>query len=190
MRLLFFALLLTAASPALAQEDIPAPVKFGEAEITFARGEDEEITVSYNGVELYRNFYVSFDRIVTLAGEEVALLSGGDGGNACGPNSLIVTLPVDSPDAKLEVIGACGSPAPAVTIDEIYYVPYLEAGRDRAGQELVAVTRTGRRRQACLHTENGHQLGEFGSEDGERSLGPVRQCRYLCCRTGTARGQI
>lgn len=128
MRLLFFALLLTAASPALAQEDIPAPVKFGEAEITFARGEDEEITVSYNGVELYRNFYVSFDRIVTLAGEEVALLSGGDGGNACGPNSLIVTLPVDSPDAKLEVIGACGSPAPAVTIDEIYYVPFLKPG--------------------------------------------------------------
>lgn len=128
MRRLALPFLLIAVLPALAQEDIPAPVKFGDSEIIFARGEDEEVTVSYKGTELYRNYYVSFDRIVKLAGEDVALLSGGDGGNACGANSLIVTLPADAVDAKLEVIGDCGAPEPAVTLNEIYYVPYLMPG--------------------------------------------------------------
>ena len=128
MRPLLFALFLTAAMPAIAQEDLPAPVKFGDAEITFARGEDEEITVSHNGVELYRNFYVAFSQVANIEGQDVAILSGGDGGNACGPNALIVTLPEDSPDAKLEVIGECGSPEPAVTSNEIHFVPFVRPG--------------------------------------------------------------
>lgn len=130
MRSLFSALLLTAAMPALAQEDIPGPVKFGDSEITFARGEDEEITVTYKGQELYRNYYVTFGQIVSIEGQDVALLSGGDGGNACGPNALIMTLPADSPDAKLDVIGDCGSPAPAVTDSEIHFVPYVRPGEE------------------------------------------------------------
>jgi hypothetical protein len=127
--LLATALFMNSALPALAQEDLPAPQKFGDGEITFERGEDDEISVLFKGKEIYRNYYVSFDRMVNIGNEDVALLFGGDGGNACGPASLILTLPTDSPDGKLEIVGEdCGAPEPAVTSNEIYYVPYLKPG--------------------------------------------------------------
>lgn len=129
MRLSLPALFLMMAMPAVAQEDIPAPVKFGDAEITFARGEDEEIAVSYNGQEIYRNYYVAFDRIAKVEDKDVAILSGGDGGNACSPATLIVTVPDNSPDAKVEIVGEdCGAPQPAVNANEILFVPYLVPG--------------------------------------------------------------
>lgn len=122
------ALLAGLAGPALAQDELPEAQLFGDGELTFDRGEDNEIVLRYRGEELYRNQHVWFNRIANIEGQDVAILSGGDGGNACGPNALILSLPADSVEAKLDVIGECGSPEPAVTENEIYFVPYVRPG--------------------------------------------------------------
>ncbi len=129
MRAILISVALMVSSIAHAQEDMPAPMKLAAGEITFARGEDEEITVTYAGKEIYRNYYVSADQTVTVAGQEVAILSGGDGGNACGPATLLVTVPKDAVDAKVDIVGEdCGSPTPEVKPDEIVFTPYLVPG--------------------------------------------------------------
>jgi hypothetical protein len=129
MRLILVLLGFLSSPFAQAQEDVPAPVKLGDSEIIFARGEDEEIAVTYNGQEIYRNYYVAFDRLVKVEDVDVALISGGDGGNACGLATLIVTADSASPDAKVVIVGAeCGGPDPAVTRHEILFVPYLKPG--------------------------------------------------------------
>ena len=126
--LIFAAMLSVLPSVAVAQDELPRTEAFADGEITFSRVEDDEIAVQFKGQELYRNAYVSFNRIANIEGQDVAILSGGDGGNACGPNALILSLPGDSPDPKLEVIGDCGSPEPAVTMNEIYFVPFVRPG--------------------------------------------------------------
>lgn len=125
-----FALLLslTFSTSAFAQEELPAPVKFGSGEFTFARGEDDEIALSFDGKELYRNFYVGFQQLAKVEDTEVALFYGSDGGNACGPAQLIVTLPESSPEPKLEIVGKdCGAPDPAVSRYRIAFVPFYAA---------------------------------------------------------------
>ncbi len=126
----------TLSTSAFAQSDLPAPVKFGDGEFTFTRVEDDEIAVSYNGIELYRNYYVTFERIVKVEDKEVALLSGFDGGNACGPARLIITLPEDEPDPMVETVGSdCGAPEPSVSSDRILFVPYVQPGNSELIQE-------------------------------------------------------
>jgi hypothetical protein len=123
---LFLALTLSAS--ALAQEELPAPIKFGGGEFTFSRGEDDEVALSYNNREIYRNFYVGFHQIAKVGDIDAALFFGSDGGNACGPAQLIVTLPESEPDPKLEIIGEdCGAPDPAVSRDRIAFVPFYAA---------------------------------------------------------------
>lgn len=113
---------------AFAQEELPGPIKFGGSEFTFTRGEDDEVALSYNGIELYRNFYVGFHQAAKVDGIDVALFFGSNGGNACGPSQLIVTLPENAPDPKLEIIGEdCGAPDPAVSRDRIAFVPWFAA---------------------------------------------------------------
>ena len=128
-RLILVLMAVLSSSLSLAQEDLPSPVKFGDGEITFERGEDEEIAVSFNGQEIYRNYFVLFDRLVKVGSTDVALLLGGEGGNACAPSTLIITQPEGSVDAKVDMVGAdCGSPPAAVGADEILFVPYLVPG--------------------------------------------------------------
>jgi hypothetical protein len=122
----FLALILSAAS--FAQEGLPAPVKFGDGEFTFARGEDDEVALLYDGKEIYRNFFVDFNQIAKVEDTDVALFSGSGGGNQCAPAQLIVTLPSDRPDPKLEIIGEeCGAPDPAVSRYRIAFVPFYAA---------------------------------------------------------------
>jgi hypothetical protein len=129
MRRVFALFLSMVSSLAFAQEDIPAPLKLGDGEITFARGEDEEITATYAGKEIYRNYYVSAEKVIKVEGVEVALIAGGDGGNACGPATLIVTVLDGAVDADVVTVGAdCGSPTPAVNANEVLFVPYLVPG--------------------------------------------------------------
>ncbi len=129
MRHLGFLLVFAFCIPAAAQEDIPAPVKFGDGEISFARGEDDEIAVTFNGQEIYRNYVVMFDRLVKVADTEVALLLGGPGGNACGPATLIITQPEGEVDAKVDIVGEdCGAPPAAVSPGELLFVPYVVPG--------------------------------------------------------------
>ncbi|MGB8817211.1 MAG: hypothetical protein WCC66_04730 [Rhizobiaceae bacterium] len=129
MRLILVLMAFLCPSLSMAQEDLPAPVKFGDGEITFARGEDEEIAVSFKGLEIYRNYFVMVDRLVKVGSTDVALLLGGEGGNACAPATLIITQPEGSVDAKVEIVGEdCGSPPAAVGANEILFVPFLVPG--------------------------------------------------------------
>ena len=130
------ALLSLVVQTASAQEELPAAVKFGDGEISFARGEDEEIAVTVNGQEIYRNYFVTFERLAKVGGTDVALLLGGPGGNACGPSSLIVTQPEGSPDAKVDIVGEdCGAPPVTVMPHEIRFVPYLVPGATETVQK-------------------------------------------------------
>jgi hypothetical protein len=124
--LVFLTLLL--AAPVLAQEELPAPIKFGDGEFTFTRGEDDEVALSYDGKEIYRNFFVAFNQIAKVEDTDVALFSGSGGGNQCAPAQLIVTFPQNSPDPKLEIVGEeCGAPDPAVSRYRIAFVPFYAA---------------------------------------------------------------
>jgi hypothetical protein len=123
---LFLALMFCAS--AFAQEELPAPVKFGDGQFTFTRGEDDEVALSYRCKEIYRNYFISFNQIAKVDDADVALFSGSGGGNACPPAQLIVTLPEGSPDPKLEIVGEdCGAPEPAVSSDRIAFVPFYAA---------------------------------------------------------------
>lgn len=110
-------------------QDIPQPVPFAGGEFTFAMGEDEEIAMSYAGQEVHRAPMIRFDRIVTVAGVEAALFHAGDGGNGCGPQMLIFTLPADAVDPVIDIAGAeCGAPEPAVTGDALVFLPQVSPG--------------------------------------------------------------
>jgi hypothetical protein len=121
-------LTLVLAAPVLAQEELPAPIKFGDGKFTFTRGEDDEVALLYDNKEIYRNYFVAFNQIARVEDTEVALFSGGGGGNQCAPAQLIVTLPENSPDPKLEIVGEeCGAPDPAVSSYRIAFVPFYAA---------------------------------------------------------------
>jgi hypothetical protein len=130
MRLLALTLiLLNSAASARAEIPVPAPVPFAGGEFTFAIGEDEEIAMSYAGQEVHRAPVIKFDRMVSVGGVEAALFNTGEGGNGCGPQMLIFTLPPDAVDPVIDIAGEeCGAPEPAVTADAIYFVPHVPPG--------------------------------------------------------------
>lgn len=122
-------ILLGSTASALAEVEVPAAVPFAGGEFTFAIGEDEEITMSYAGQEVHRAPIIKFDKIVSVAGVEAALFSAGDGGNGCGPQMLIFTLPQDAVDPVIDIAGEeCGAPEPAFTADAIHFVPHVSPG--------------------------------------------------------------
>ncbi len=141
MRLSLAILTAAFATSAIAQEDIPLPLMLGGGEISFARGEDDEITVTYAGKEIYRNYYVSTQNIINVEGVDVALIAGGPGGNACGPATLIVTVPDGAVDAEIVTVGEeCGSPIPAVNANEVLFVPNLVPGAKAVVQSWAPST--------------------------------------------------
>ncbi len=140
------ALLISTAS--FAQGDLPAPVKFHGGEFAFTRNADDEVSVTFDGKEIYHNYYVTFDRIVKIDETDVALLSGGDGGSACGLSTLIVTRTDDKADVKTVKVGdECGgAPDAAVAAHEIQFVPYLRPGQTAIVQNWTpekGLTQTG-----------------------------------------------
>lgn len=113
--------------PARAQEDLPAPIKFGDGEFTFTQGEGHEVALSYDGKEFYRNYFIEFQSIATIDDTPVALFFGDDGrnGGGCGRVQLIITLPKGRPDPTVEFVeGDCGAPAPAIGPDRLVFAPY------------------------------------------------------------------
>jgi len=115
-----------AAGAAFAQEK-PAPIPFQGGAFTITETGDGEKVLAYNGKEIARNYVVFFDRIVTLGEIEVALFDVGDGGNQCGP-ATIIAQNVDG-ELQTDTVGEdCGAPPAAVTADSIYFVPYLTPG--------------------------------------------------------------
>ncbi|MFZ2102777.1 MAG: hypothetical protein WAU86_19660 [Oricola sp.] len=125
-------LLLTAslahASAALAQDNAPEEIPFAGGVIANTPTPDGEKIVTFGGEEIGRDFQAWFERTATVAGTEVALISLGAGGNACGPYTLIV-WPDESGAVRADTLGDdCTQPAPAVSDYAIQFVPYLGPG--------------------------------------------------------------
>lgn len=120
------------AEPAAPAEPAPeAPIPFEGGSFTIQETADGDKILAYDGQELARNYVVYFDRTVTLGETNVALFDVGDGGNQCGPATVIIWKPKDD-GIRTETIGEdCGAPPAAATEQELYFVPYLIPGSSR-----------------------------------------------------------
>ncbi|OJU36481.1 MAG: hypothetical protein BGN94_23825 [Rhizobiales bacterium 68-8] len=129
IRLAALALLCAAlAAPAAAQDRPQPPVPFAGGQLTVTEVDDGEKALAFDGRELARNYYVSYDRTVEVGGVEVALVEVGDGGNACGAITNIVWKPEGGEVEAVPAAEDCGSPPAAVTSDAIYFVPFPMPG--------------------------------------------------------------
>ena len=118
---------LAGASPSYAQaENIP----FADGTIRIEENADYEKVITYDGNEIARDYMVFFDRIANVSGTDVALISVGPGGNACGANTLMVWKD-DNGDLQTDKLsGDCGWPAPAVSDYRIVFVPWVGPGEE------------------------------------------------------------
>lgn len=130
----FGALVATGAARAEA-EDVQR-YSFQDGELTITRQEYERV-VAYEGRALHRAYFIGFDRIVTVRDVEIALLTAGNGGNACGPYTIMVWK-AEAGDVETEIVGEeCGAPPPAVTDERIYFMPYLRPGEQATVRSWV-----------------------------------------------------
>ena len=130
MRLAFAAVVvLAAAGAAWAQDDQqPQDIPFEGGTLTVTATPEGESVLTYGGEELARNYVVTYDRTVEVSGVSVAMFFVGDGGNMCPPSSLLVWKP-EGGRLKTETVGDdCGSPSPAATPDNLFFVPYVMPG--------------------------------------------------------------
>lgn len=118
------------ASPALAQDTPPEEITFAGGTITIAETPDYEKVVSFNGKEIGRDFQAFFDRTANVAGTDVALISIGPGGNACGANTLIVWPDGNGGINTDSLPGDCGWPLPAVSDYAIIFAPWVGPGEE------------------------------------------------------------
>jgi len=117
------------ASPALAQNN-SEKIPFAGGTITIAETADYEKIVSFDGREIARDFQVFFERIVTVSDTEVALISIGPGGNACGANTLLLWSDGHGGVNADKLDGDCGWPAPAVADYSVFFVPWPGPGEE------------------------------------------------------------
>lgn len=118
---------LAGTAPAFAQaEDIP----FADGVIRIEENADYEKVITYDGREIGRDYMVFFDRIVDVGGTDVALMSVGPGGNACGANTLMVWKNEGGDLQTDKLPGDCGWPAPAVSDYRIVFVPWVGPGEE------------------------------------------------------------
>jgi hypothetical protein len=120
------AALLLAAAPhgALAQETIP----YAGGAFTITEQDDATRVLAFDGKELARNYFVFFNGLHEIAGTEIALFEVGEGGNACGADTLIVWM---VPERGIEAVQAtedCNAPAAAISSYAIYFVPTVLPG--------------------------------------------------------------
>jgi hypothetical protein len=125
----------TAAGIAAAQ-DAAAPQSFAfeGGTLTIAESDEGDKVLAFDGKELARNFVLYYDKNVEVGGKQIALFDGGDGGNQCGTNTIIVWKP-DNGAVQSAIAGDdCGSPAAAITEQSIYFVPFLLPGASKPAQ--------------------------------------------------------
>lgn len=110
--------------------DKQAPIPFEGGQFTITQQEQYgEKVLAYDGKELANNYDVFFDKIVEIGGVKVALFDVGDGGNQCGPATLIAWKPEGGAIKSTTVEqDECGAPPTAISESAIYFVPYLLPG--------------------------------------------------------------
>ncbi|TPL15717.1 hypothetical protein FJ952_18810 [Mesorhizobium sp. B2-4-10] len=114
----------------VSDDDKQAPVPFEGGQFTITQQEQYgEKVLAYDGKQLASNYDVFFDKIVEVGGVKVALFDVGDGGNQCGPATVIVWKPEGAEIQSTTVEqDECGAPPTAVSDSAIYFVPYLLPG--------------------------------------------------------------
>jgi len=123
-----------AAGIAAAQETAPQSFAFEGGTLTITESDEADKVLAFDGKELARNFVLYYDKTVEVGGKQVALFDGGDGGNQCGTNTIIVWKP-DNGDVQSVMAGDdCGSPPAAVSEQSIYFVPFLLPGASKPAQ--------------------------------------------------------
>ncbi|TGQ74652.1 hypothetical protein EN829_006185 [Mesorhizobium sp. M00.F.Ca.ET.186.01.1.1] len=113
-----------------ADDDKQAPIPFEGGQLTITQQEQYgEKVLAYDGKQLATNYDVFFDKIVEVGGVKVALVNVGDGGNQCGPATVIVWKAEGGEIQSTTVEqDECGAPPTAVSDSAIYFVPYLLPG--------------------------------------------------------------
>lgn len=107
-----------------------SPIPFEGGQLTITQPEqDGEKVLAFDGQTLASNYDVSFDKIVVVSDVKVALFDVGDGGNQCGPATVIVWKPEGDKIQSTKVEqDECGAPPAAISDSAIYFVPYLLPG--------------------------------------------------------------
>lgn len=124
--------LLTIPAPA---QDIAPPenIPFEGGTFTITQNEDFEKVLTYDGEEVARNYVVFFDKQVKVGETDVALFSVGDGGNQCGP-ATVIAWKKDGAMQNAVVGEECGAPPAAISDARIYFIPFLLPGETSALQ--------------------------------------------------------
>lgn len=123
-----FALAVSLALPAFAQDGEVERFPFAGGELTITTTPDDDKILAFDGRELARDYSVFFDRTATVAGTDVAFVYVGPGGNACGPSVVMVWKPEGGDVTSQTTPDDCATPPPAVTGSEVFFVPYLVPG--------------------------------------------------------------
>lgn len=108
-------------------EEIP----FDGETITITEMDDGQQALKIGEEELGRNWFAAFDRVTEVEGYPVALFYLGEGGNACGPATVILWRNDDGDIQSFLHDDDCSTPAPAVSDNGIYFVPYMAPGETR-----------------------------------------------------------
>lgn len=127
---LVFAAALTASPAAAEDADSQA---FAGGQVTISETADGDRILAFDGQELARDWFVGFDRAATVAGTDILLYSVGPGGNACGPDAVIVWKPDDGA-VRADRFGDCGAPPAANDGERLVFLPWVAPG------EAAAVT--------------------------------------------------
>jgi len=106
-------------------------IVFDSETISIIETDEFEKVIMLRDRELGRNWFAGFDRVANVSGEPVALFYLGDGGNACGPSTLIVWRNDNGNIETLNYQDGCDTPAPSISDNGIHFVPYLNPGQER-----------------------------------------------------------
>lgn len=128
IRILATALLVAAGmASAAAQDSQPEEIPFEGGTFTIAETEDLDKILAYDGKQIARDYVVYLNRVLEISDAKVALFDVGQGGNACGPATIIAWK--DEAGLQTDIVGEdCGAPPAAATAGKLYFVPYLLPG--------------------------------------------------------------
>jgi hypothetical protein len=124
------AVTLLMSNAALAAEPLET-VPFGGRDFTVTETDEGEKLLSWGQLEVTRNWFISSGGVFEVQGEQVAVFYSGDGGNACGPKTILATVDEAGRLKTASPPGDCGDPSPAISELAVYFIPWLIPGESQ-----------------------------------------------------------
>ncbi|MCB1440176.1 MAG: hypothetical protein KDJ63_10435 [Nitratireductor sp.] len=106
-------------------------VPFGGKDFTVTETEEGEKLLSWGQLEITRNWFISSGGVFEVQGEQVAVFYSGNGGNACGPKTILATVDQAGRLKTASPPGDCGDPSPAISESAVYFIPWLIPGESQ-----------------------------------------------------------